>query len=572
MINDEDCALFDADLWRNLAYVDADGDGVRDSEELVQVTCFGQTPPPGYTLNDQGLDALSEGTGTILNDDAAALAIDSVSHSETDEQTATFVFTVTLSAPVALETTVDYTTADGTATVADNDYQPKSGTLTFAAGQQSQTVTVLVNGDVKVEDDETFFVNLNDAKLGGATDARVSILGAQGTGTILNDDPWLTHLSASPDPVIYPGSITLTAHAAPGGDGLLAEVAFYRDEQLLGSVSDGGDGWSLSVATTGWALGRHTLSAAARNLDDTWSDPVSVTASVYAEHPPVLFGAVPAFARKEQRFTVDNGGQATITVQAAGWSGPFTIQPPDGASGEQAWQVEPGSSRQYVIVFAPVEAGELEARLTLVGDDGTGSVARISGLGVAGWRNPLDSDDVNGDGVVTPQDVLSLINEINRNAGGTLSPRTAEQPGLSLYLDPNGDGDLTPQDVLQVINRLNRESSGPGAAGGAEGEAGTLYAQRIEYGWLAAAEAPAPLPSGSVPAADVRSGLSTELRADGWQDAEDELARWTGLEQQDRPGEDAVRRGRLRGQDADKEEGDDGDLMHWDAYFRQLMG
>jgi uncharacterized protein len=48
---------------------------------------------------------------------------------------------------VAFETSVDYATADGTATVSDNDYQAKSGTLTFAAGQQSQTVTVLVYGD-----------------------------------------------------------------------------------------------------------------------------------------------------------------------------------------------------------------------------------------------------------------------------------------------------------------------------------------------------------------------------------------------------------------------------------------
>jgi hypothetical protein len=50
------------------------------------------------------------------------------------------------------------------------------GTLTFAAGQQSQTVTVLVNGDLKVENDETFLVNLSDARLGGARhSAQVSI-------------------------------------------------------------------------------------------------------------------------------------------------------------------------------------------------------------------------------------------------------------------------------------------------------------------------------------------------------------------------------------------------------------
>jgi hypothetical protein len=83
---------------------------------------------------------------------------------------------------------VNYATADGTATVADGDYQAKSGTLTFAAGQQSQTVTVLVHGDVKVEDNETFLVNLSDARLGGQADARISIADSQGIGGIVNDD------------------------------------------------------------------------------------------------------------------------------------------------------------------------------------------------------------------------------------------------------------------------------------------------------------------------------------------------------------------------------------------------
>src|SRR5262249_36515762 len=73
--------------------------------------------------------------------------------------------------------TVQYATADGSATVADGDYTPVSGTLTFAPGQTQQTVTVLVKGDAVAEPDETFFVNLSSP-----TNA---VLGtSQGTGTI----------------------------------------------------------------------------------------------------------------------------------------------------------------------------------------------------------------------------------------------------------------------------------------------------------------------------------------------------------------------------------------------------
>jgi hypothetical protein len=121
-------------------------------------------------------------TGTIRNDDAASLSIDSVNLKEGNSGTTAFVFTVTLSDPSSSTVTVDFATEDGTAIVNDGDYQPASGTLTFEPGQTEKTVTVPVNGDEKVEEDETFFVILSYAS--GA-----SIDQGTGIGTILNDDP-----------------------------------------------------------------------------------------------------------------------------------------------------------------------------------------------------------------------------------------------------------------------------------------------------------------------------------------------------------------------------------------------
>ena len=54
--------------------------------------------------------------------------------------------------------TVAFATADGTARA--GDYLP-AGTLAFAPGETTQTVTVTVNGDALDEADETFFVNLS---------------------------------------------------------------------------------------------------------------------------------------------------------------------------------------------------------------------------------------------------------------------------------------------------------------------------------------------------------------------------------------------------------------------------
>jgi subtilisin-like proprotein convertase family protein len=93
-----------------------------------------------------------------------------------------FIFTVMRETDTTTEVFVDYSTADGSATVADNDYEPTSGTLTFAIGQTSQEVTVTVNGDFNMEDDEVFALLLTNAT-GGAI-----IQDATGTGQIVDDD------------------------------------------------------------------------------------------------------------------------------------------------------------------------------------------------------------------------------------------------------------------------------------------------------------------------------------------------------------------------------------------------
>ena len=122
------------------------------------------------------------GTGTILNDDAApTLSINNVSQNEGNSGTTPFTFTVTLSGSTAQTVTVNYATADGTAT-APSDYTATSGTLTFNSGTTTQTITVNVNGDTTFEPDETFTVNLSSP-------SNATISAATGNGTIVNDDP-----------------------------------------------------------------------------------------------------------------------------------------------------------------------------------------------------------------------------------------------------------------------------------------------------------------------------------------------------------------------------------------------
>jgi uncharacterized repeat protein (TIGR01451 family) len=120
------------------------------------------------------------GLGTINNDDSALL-IDDVTLAEGNAGATNFIFTVTLSPANAQTVTVQYTTQDGTATVAGNDYAATAGALTFLPGDTSEQIIVRVTGDTAIEPDETFTVVLSNAPL-------VTISDATGLGTINNDD------------------------------------------------------------------------------------------------------------------------------------------------------------------------------------------------------------------------------------------------------------------------------------------------------------------------------------------------------------------------------------------------
>ncbi|WP_211251603.1 hypothetical protein, partial [Maribacter antarcticus] len=78
------------------------------------------------------------------------ISIDNLTLSEGDASTTAFTFTVSVDGGGNAASDIDfvYNTADGTATLSDNDYvQVSGGSGTITAGTPSTTVTVQVNGD-----------------------------------------------------------------------------------------------------------------------------------------------------------------------------------------------------------------------------------------------------------------------------------------------------------------------------------------------------------------------------------------------------------------------------------------
>ena len=124
----------------------------------------------------------------IIDDDEAKLSIADVSRGES---AGNMTFTARLSVPSSREVTVRYETEDGTATVGE-DYEARSGTLTFAAGDTEETIAVPIRQDALDEENETFTITLSMASNAMIEDAVAS-------GTIEDDDepPMLSISDAS---------------------------------------------------------------------------------------------------------------------------------------------------------------------------------------------------------------------------------------------------------------------------------------------------------------------------------------------------------------------------------------
>ncbi len=112
---------------------------------------------------------------------AVAAAISVADAQVEEDDGAVLAFGVTLDRAAGGTVTVDYATANGTAT-AGEDYTATSGTLRFPAGETSKTIEVAVLDDSHDEGEETLTLRLSNPVGGRLTDG-------EATGTIENRDP-----------------------------------------------------------------------------------------------------------------------------------------------------------------------------------------------------------------------------------------------------------------------------------------------------------------------------------------------------------------------------------------------
>jgi hypothetical protein len=84
-------------------------------------------------------------------------------------------------------------------------------------------------------------------------------------------------------------------------------------------------------------------------------------------------------------------------------------------------------------------------------------------VGPSTWTNPINPADIDGSGVASAFDALTIINALARRAviddDGNLFDPTTINPSLFRFYDANQDGRMSASDALAVINRLARERS-----------------------------------------------------------------------------------------------------------------
>jgi hypothetical protein len=166
--------------------------------------------------------------GTIVDDDAAPRVslVSNQSVSEGNSGTTSVVFNANLSNPSSQTTTVDFATADATATGgaacgAGVDYLSTAGTLTYAPGETTRPITVQVCGDTLHETNEKFAVTLSNP-------SGLTILVSGAEMVIIDED--LAPLFSISDATVVEGNSGVTpmqftaSLSAPSG--LVADVFF----------------------------------------------------------------------------------------------------------------------------------------------------------------------------------------------------------------------------------------------------------------------------------------------------------------------------------------------------------
>ena len=330
-----------------------------------------------------------------------------------------------------------------------------------------------LSGPVDPTTEPTFFVNVYVQDLRTKTGGVVGgVVDVTWTDDSVSVDPTIIH--GSDFALLHQGQLNnasrevdeVGALTATGGVGANSEALFFAVE--VTATSSGQVTFSAKPAEgTGFIDPAHFAAVGSPQPID-WNDVEFVDTTVTINSPPHVANLIPdqqaeenhpfGFVFSQNAFS-DADDEDILT---------FTSGRADGSQ-LPTWLVFDGSVRSFSGTPKLGDAGQVHVRVAATDTSGLSADTTFTITVTPDpnpWQNPgaavVDKMDVDGNGLVSPLDVLTVINYVNQNGAGDLPEPATPSQVERLYVDVNGDDDCTPLDVLELINFINSRPIGEG--------------------------------------------------------------------------------------------------------------
>jgi LPXTG-motif cell wall-anchored protein len=259
------------------------------------------------------------------NDPTPEARVTSTAGLEGNAGISTMTFPVAITTPSSQTVSFDWTTADGTATIADHDYVSAFGSISFPPGETETTVSVQVNGDLTPELDETFAIELSNPVNGD-----VGFL-SNGTGTIRDDDTSIVSFvddvtdsegGAGAPPTPFTFEVELSRAAS---------VPVTVDYTTVGGTAVSDDDFLARSGTLTFAAGITSQTVIVPVIGDgVYENDETFTVELSAPAGPALLGddtavgtilnddVVPLIELEQTASVVEGDGPAIVSVEVSG--------------------------------------------------------------------------------------------------------------------------------------------------------------------------------------------------------------------------------------------------------------
>ena len=449
----------------------------RSKADLVlSITPVSDCAAAGAVCNGDGEPLASAVTATIVGPPALSVA----DARATEAPGARVDFAVTMGRASASTVTVDYATADGTAT-AGSDYTATSGTLSFAPGETAKTVSVRVLDDAHDEGEETFTLTLSNPSGGNAW-----LADATATGTIENSDAmpqaWLARFGRTvAEQAIEAVEGRFAAGRAPGiemtlaGERIGAGGAAPDDEEARAKQIEEQEARAGLAAMTEWLSGAETRDGEARPAGERsrgvtprellTGSSFALTGEAASGGTVSLWGrgAVSRFDGIEGDLALD--GEVVSAMLGADWSGG-----PGSGAGVRDGRASPGSGAGAwtagLLVShsigeggyrGPEAGGTVESTLTAVFPYGRYALnGRVSVWGIAGYGA--------GELTLTPKNPGTGAGDAAMRTDMDLAMAAVGLRGVAVQAGPEGGLELAVKTDAMAVRTTSEKVEGLAAA------------------------------------------------------------------------------------------------------------